>query len=155
MSVKTDYPDAAHLLSLIGGIFVLIGGLLFAVFGAAITFFAFGLLGLFGVLGVIWGIVLIYGAMKLRSNPEQHDTWGALIVLFSLLSWVGGMGGFVIGFLLCFVGGILAIVWRPAQPASGAGLPLGQQAPGRYCPSCGAPVAQDTKFCPHCGKQLV
>jgi hypothetical protein len=53
----------------------------------------------------------------LKSKPEQHSTWGVLIVLFSVLSMLGGaMGGFGLGLVLGLIGGILAITWKPTQP---------------------------------------
>ncbi len=160
MSRSESYPNNAYILSLIGGIFILLAGLLIGLVGAAVTFmFAFigGALGLFGI---IWGIIIIVGAINLRAHPDQHVTWGVVILVFSLISWVGAFGGFFIGFLLSLVGGILGIVWSPPRtqaPTPAYVPPPSAQAPSaaaRFCPNCGASVNADTKFCPHCGKQL-
>ena len=164
---QQDYPSAAYILSLIGGIFIVLVGIFVAVVGAAFTFFIGGLGGLFGLIGVVFGAIIIYGATQLKSNPSQHATWGAIILVFSLISWVGALGGFFIGFLLAFIGGILAIVWSPSRaqaayapsayaPAYGPASPP-QAAPtaaGRYCPNCGRPLSADVKFCPNCGKEV-
>jgi hypothetical protein len=148
------YPSGAYILTLVGGIFVLLGGLGLSTVGAVLTFFAFGLGGIIGILGIIWGILLIYAATRLKSNPGQHGTWGALIVLFSLLSWFGGLGGFLIGFLLSLIGGILAIVWNPTSISPPTTYQPTPQNSGRFCSNCGSMVSQETKFCPRCGKQL-
>ena len=60
---------------------------------------------------------MIISAFMLNRKPEQHSTWGILIVLFSVLSMLGGaMGGFGVGLVLGLIGGILAITWKPTQP---------------------------------------
>jgi hypothetical protein len=157
-----SYPSAAFILSLIAGIFVLLGGLLVAAIGALLSFFAFGIGAIAGILGIIWGIIIIVGANNLRSHPEQHVTWGVIILVFSFISWFGGLGGFLIGFLLGFIGGILAITWQPSQATAAPTyvspsphpMPTSNLQATRYCPNCGAPVVPNTAFCPHCGKQL-
>ncbi len=156
---QSDYPNTAYVLSLIGGIFVILAGLVVAVAGAALTFMVAGIGGLFGLFGIIWGAIIIYGATQLKANPSQHVTWGIIILVFSLISWVGAFGGFFFGFILAFIGGILALVWSPrTAPVAPAYAPQPTPPPqpsaARYCPNCGSPVALDAKFCPHCGKQL-
>lgn len=72
--------------------------------------------GLFGILDVIFGIIVIVSAMMLNNKPHEHTTWGALIVLFSVLSIFGGaMGGLGVGLILGLIGGVLAITWKPPQ----------------------------------------
>ena len=144
-------PTAAFVLSLIGGIIVLIAGIVVAAVGAVLTFFLGGIGGVFGLLGVLWGILTIVSAAMLHARPAQHQTWGALIVVFSLLSWFGSFGGAVVGFVLGLIGGILGIVWHPAgsPPAQ-----MTQTSMTRTCLNCGRTVNQDAKFCPNCGKAL-
>lgn len=69
--------------------------------------------GLFGLVGAVWGVLIIVCALLLRSMPQNHVGLGIAVIIFALFSWVGSFGGFVIGFLLALVGGILAIVWKP------------------------------------------
>lgn len=63
------------------------------------------------IIGIVSGAIIIMGALALISNPKQSQTWGALILIFSLMGLMG-LGGFLIGSLLGIVGGILAITWR-------------------------------------------
>ena len=72
--------------------------------------------GMFGILGLIFGVIVIIGAFMLNSKPHEHSTWGTLIVIFSVLSIFGGMmGGFGIGLILGLIGGILGITWKPPE----------------------------------------
>ena len=151
--MSSDTPSAAYILSLIAGIFVIIGGLAAAVIGALVTFMFAGIGGLVGILGIVWGVLIIVFALRLKSNPGSHATSGALIIVFSLLSWVGAIGGLFIGFLLGLIGGIMAIVWNPSpQPISQPMAPAGGiQAGAKYCATCGAQIALSATFCPKCG----
>jgi hypothetical protein len=146
LSESREGPTAAFILSLVGGITVLLVGIVITIAGAALTFFLQGIGGLLGLPGVLWGILMIVCAVMMRSRPAQHATWGSLVVVFSLLSWFGAFGGLVVGFLLGLIGGILGITWKPST--------VSQQAVTRMCPSCGRAIDPNVKFCPHCGKAL-
>jgi hypothetical protein len=132
---EKEKPTAAFILSLIGGIFILLGGGTMSILGywfsGGYRGRGFGMMGpgfgmmsrlgygfgVLGVVGLVFGIIVIVSAIMLNSKPEQHSTWGALIVLFSVLSIFGSaMGGFGIGLILGLIGGILAITWKPTQP---------------------------------------
>lgn len=122
MAQSVEKPTAAFVLSLIGGIFILLAGVVLGTLGAAFTFFLGGIGGVIGIFGLIWGIIVIIGSVMLYSQPEQHTVWGIIILVFSILSWFGALGGFLIGFILGLVGGILAIVFKPdlhQQPIQG------------------------------------
>lgn len=151
--MSSDKPSAAYILSLIGGVFVVIGGVAVAAIGALATFMLAGIGGVFGILGIVWGILIIVFASRLNSAPSSHATSGALIIVFSLLSWAGAIGGFFIGFLLALIGGILAITWSPGvQPvAQPMPPPGGIQTGAKYCASCGAQMASSATLCPKCG----
>ena len=74
--------------------------------------------GFLGILGLIFGIIVIISAVMLYNRSGEHTTWGALILVFSVLSVFGSMmGGFGIGVILGVIGGILAILWKPAPPS--------------------------------------
>jgi len=132
---ETERPTAAFLLSLVGGIFILLGGGVMSMFGPfglggmmggyrgmmGYRYSGYGMMGglgfgMFGILGLIFGVIVIISAFMLNSKPHEHSTWGTLIVIFSVLSIFGSaMGGFGIGLILGLIGGILAITWKPPE----------------------------------------
>jgi hypothetical protein len=155
----TEKPTAAFVLSLLAGIFILLGGGMSSMMGfwfggyqgqypyyggmmGGYTGYGgyngyggygwmfnmmngsgFGMMrglgvgfGLLGVLGLIFGAIVIISALMLMRRPEDHSTWGAVIVIFSVLSIFGSMmAGFGVGLILGLIGGILAISWKPPQ----------------------------------------
>ena len=140
---EVNRPTAAFVLSLIGGIFILLGGGMSMMgsygFGGMMGGFrgyggmmgpGFGMMGgmmggpgygfsfgFLGILGLIFGAIVIISAFMLNSKPQEHSTWGILIVLFSVLSVFGSaMAGFGVGLILGLIGGVLAITWKPTQP---------------------------------------
>jgi len=104
---REDKSTAAFVLSLIGGILILINGLIVAVIGSFFVFFGVGILMI--ILGLVFGFAVLLSAIMLNANPREHVTWGILILIFSVLSIVIG-GGFVVGLILGLIGGILALV---------------------------------------------
>jgi hypothetical protein len=132
---ETERPTAAFLLSLVGGIFILLGGGVMSMFGPfgfggmmggyggmmGYRYSGYGMMGalgfgMFGILGLIFGVIVIISAFMLNSKPHERSTWGTLIVIFSVLSIFGSaMGGFGIGLILGLIGGILAITWKPPE----------------------------------------
>jgi len=113
-----ESPTAAFALSLIGGIFILLGGMVSIALGSAIGSLGYGLGGSviagLGVFGLICGFATILGAVWINSGEKGKVRNGAILVLiFSILSWAGGVGGFFIGFLLGLIGAILALTWNP------------------------------------------
>ncbi len=115
MAQTTEKPTAAFVLSLIGGIFILLVGIFLGVVGLALTLPFGGFGAAFGILGILWGVLIIIGAAMMENHPEQSTTWGVLVLVISIVSWYGALGGFFIGFLLAFIGGILGIAWHPRQ----------------------------------------
>jgi hypothetical protein len=135
---QTEKPTAAYLLSMIGGIFIILGGGMMSMMGA---FWFGGMMGgfrgwggmmgyggpgygmmgwlgfgVFGILGIVFGAIVVISAVMLNSRPHEHSTWGMLIIVFSALSLVGGgMGGLGVGLVLGLVGGILAVTWKPKR----------------------------------------
>jgi len=157
-------PNGAAVLSIIGGIIVLLVGVGYWIVGSLLTFFILGIGGIFGIWGIICGIIMIIGGSRMLSFPSSHALWGALVLIFSLLSWIS-LGGLFIGFILGFIGGIWGIVWRPsvapAAPPSQNTMPNPQNtakqstpASTKNCPNCGATIGANDRFCPTCGKAL-
>jgi hypothetical protein len=118
-TVASESPDGAFAVSLIGGIFILLGGFIFLIFGI-------------GIVGIICGIIIIVGAAAARKNPSSAKGWGIGIIVLSLVSLIS-LGGFGIGFLLALIGGILFVAWEPPTPAY-------YYPPGGYAPPYGYPV---------------
>ncbi len=119
-----EKPTAAFVLSLLGSIFIIIGGLIYAVIfsiiGSVFDFIGFGGLGamamILGVLGIVWGILTLVGAIMMNSEDKGKVRTGAVLVLiFSILSWFGAAGGIFIGFLLGLIGSILGLTWNPPR----------------------------------------
>ena len=160
-------PTAAYILSLIGGIFGLFGGLVLIGLGAIAGVFTFGLgfvfVGGLGAWIVVCSLIVIIAASRLNSEPLEHSKWGAIILVFSLIgSWS----------ILNLIGGILALVYKPEfessqqygtqqqygyPPQQGYAQPQQsnmQQPMTRVCPQCGRIVQANERFCPNCGKQL-
>jgi hypothetical protein len=65
-----------------------------------------------GAFGLVSGIIVLTSGAMLQFSPSRRRAWGALILIFSVLSFLG-TGGFVVGAILGIVGGILALTWKP------------------------------------------
>lgn len=165
------YPRTAYLLSLVGGILILFLSIIYALILVVVaSLFAavgFGLgaglaIGL-AVVAIVFGLIILVLAMRLKSNPQGARTTGILILVFAVISFVGG-GGFYIGAILALIGGILAIVWTPPAPMAqapwGQPVPPPGAAPGaapagsKFCSSCGSPNPAGTAFCAKCGAAM-
>ena len=120
-------PSIAFMLSLIGGIFIVLGSLFsFLMYSFWETWgwgmmgpwmmggygFPYGFMWGFSLVALVAGLIVIVGGIMLQARPEEHMLWGILVLIFSIVSFVG-MGGFMIGALLGIAGGALALSWRP------------------------------------------
>jgi hypothetical protein len=73
-----------------------------------------GFSGIFGLAGIVFGILVIVSAAMLYNKPIEHSKCGLLILIFSVLSIFGSaMAGFGVGFILGVLGGIFALTWKP------------------------------------------
>ncbi len=68
----------------------------------------------FALLGFLSGIMVILGAVMFNTLPLESIMWGAIVLVFSIISFLG-MGGFFIGAVLGITGGALALSWRPTS----------------------------------------
>jgi hypothetical protein len=110
-----EKPTTAYVLSLVGGIFVLLGGLLWAVLGTLIALFTFGS-GFILYIFVIFGALIIVGANKINNNPQARHTWAIITIVLGAISLFGVITA--LGGLLAIIGGALALAWQPSpQPA--------------------------------------
>jgi hypothetical protein len=166
-----DKPTAAMVLSLIGGLFVIFGGVTLAFVGSLIgslnvtgtgaaSSTALGL----GIAGVIMGIIMVVGGFMMYSKPTSAKMWGVIVLILSIISWVTALGGFFIGFLLGLIGAILALTFKPTMapsamppPMMSSSMPMGS-APmgsmGMTCKNCGASIPAGATRCPSCGANL-
>jgi hypothetical protein len=169
-----EKPTTAFALSLVSGIFILLGGMLFMIVPSLIGFglsFIPGLGGigigvfLFGMIGVLWGIIVIVGASMMNSCSIGRVRAGAALVLvFSIISWFGAFGGFFFGFLLGLIGAIMGLTWHPSipqyvqqpiyAPQQQTWAPQPQQQTKRICSHCGCAIDENVRFCPNCGSAL-
>jgi len=126
----SEKPTAAFVLSLIGGIFILLGAIAVMVLMSVIGGLMLGvgpdpnILLIYGAVGLIFALIVLVGAVMLWMKPQQHVVWGVIVLLFSLFSIIS-TGGFFIGLILGLIGGILGIVWKPPAPmAPGMAPPM-------------------------------
>ena len=122
-----EKPTAAFALSLVGAILMILGGLAYAILASIAGGFISivpgmewlgGLLIIMGILGLIFGIIVLVGAIMIYSGERGKVRTGSILVLiFSILNLIFGGGGFYIGFILGLIGGILGLVWKPEARA--------------------------------------
>jgi type II secretory pathway component PulF len=130
----SSYPNTASILAIVGGILMVLVGLLMAAVSvfiiphlpssyfsssptvtlppATIQQFASFVVGGLGAFGLICGIIVLVSAVMLQVSPSKWRTWGILILVFSVLSFLG-TGGLVVGAILGIVGGAMALSWKP------------------------------------------
>ena len=137
---------------MIGAVFVLIGGIFLAYVGSFLSFFIGGIAGLFFV-GLIIGVLMLIVSILIFVMPQMKTAWGALVIVFAVLSIPFALAGFFLGFLLGLIGGILTIVYKSPAAMAPMGAPMGQ--PGAMtCPACGGMVNMQTRTCMSCGRQV-
>jgi hypothetical protein len=112
----SEKPTTAFMLSLIGGILVLLGGLVWAAVGTLLAFIFSG----FGILlnvFLVFGLVIIVGAIMINSNPSSAHTWGIVILILGVISLIGIVT--TLGGIIAIIGGAFAISWKPpSQPSN-------------------------------------
>jgi len=154
-----EKPTSGYVLSLIGGVFVIIGGACIIVISVSLEA-PFGLPNysyfICGPIGILMGLAMIVAASYSYHNPELGPKLGSVIVILSIASWVVAVGGLIIGSLLGFIGGILLIAWKPPKEISPQ-IPMERiiirereivRFPCQYCAQL---VDVGTVKCPYCG----
>ncbi len=125
----------AFVLSLLGGIVIIAGSLIAAslsAFGTPYgTYYGMGpgmMAGFgfnsawylsFSLAALVFGIIVLIGAIMLNTHPADHITWGIVVLVFSIASFIG-MGGYMIGAILGIAGGAIALSYR-TQPQKNEG----------------------------------
>jgi hypothetical protein len=121
---EAEKPTRAFTLSLAAGILILCNS---ALLGAAATWFPWVIPVLPGstdnsaipfasltAIGLMCGMLVLLGALMLRTESVNRKIWGIMIILFSVPSVITG-GGFIIGFILGIIGGALAFSRKPVE----------------------------------------
>jgi hypothetical protein len=134
---ESEYPNIPSILALIGGALIVLVDIFLLTISIVIlphlnyTNFmpprgytgspgalAAGFVGAIAVFGLICGAIVTVSAVLLRLKPSQRQTWGILVLVFSILSFFG-FGGFIVGAVLGIVGAILTLRWKPlSTPAT-------------------------------------
>ena len=133
LMISNQKPMAAFIISLLSGIFIILGSVVWSLWWSAHwdmgwmegmmhgweeNMHAWNMEGIaytLGIVGIFLGLIVIVVAAMLYINPSQHEIWGALIIVFSVISIFTCMGGLGIGLILGIIGGILAILWKPRE----------------------------------------
>ena len=111
-----ERPVTAFILSLIGGILILLPGLALAGLWTVLAFDVSWWLELFYAGFLLWifpifGLVIIIGAAMFNSYPSYAKTWGIVILILGIISLIGIVTA--LGGILSIIGGALAIAWKP------------------------------------------
>jgi uncharacterized membrane protein len=152
-----------------------------AIVGFVIGVFTLGFGFILAIAGLIIAFVFyILAASHLRKTFDslaQKSGDNSFATAGTLLWWGAILTIILVGLILIFIAWIFATIGffsmrlQPQQPyaspqssytppttppvAQPTQAPVAQPTQAtRYCPNCGAPVAPNTAFCPHCGKQL-
>lgn len=89
---------------------MLLGGLIWAAVGTLLSFFFAGL-GFLLWAFLIFGIIIIIGAVMIISNPSSTHSWGVVILILGVLSLFGIVT--TLGGILAIIGGAFALTWKP------------------------------------------
>lgn len=127
--------SAAFILSLIGGLVIAIGSVIEALFlgfgsyngtyygmgpgmmrGYGFYGYGSGWMTGFSLIAIVFGIIVVIGAIMLNTRPAENIIWGIIILVFSIASFIG-MGGYFIGAILGIAGGAVALSYRAPSPA--------------------------------------
>lgn len=131
MSCMTkNYPDAAFILAIAGGVLIVIGGLAMAFLGAlcgtcvagigaatqdpAAGIGAGTIMMVLMSIGFISGILVLIGAFLMqKDDPETIKKGSIIAIIFSIFGLAGLNPVSFIGALLGIIGGVIGITWKP------------------------------------------
>ena len=119
LSLVSERATVAFVLSLIAGICYLVVGILFALAGAVVGGVPGSLVpGLGAVflvilsIGLISGVLMVVGAVVMRSTDRSRVRTGSVLVLiFTLVGLLFTAGGLIVGSILGIAGSIMGLVW--------------------------------------------
>ena len=67
------------------------------------------------VVDLVCGVIVLIGAILLKVDPHQSTLWAIVIIVFSVVSFVG-MGGYFIGAILGIIGGTFVLATGQTNP---------------------------------------
>ena len=106
----------AMVLCVIGAILILVESVALLLAGSAYDFPSWGVfessLVIVGGLGILVAVLIVAFAILLYALPQHHMVFGVGLLTLSVLSINSG-GGVFLGFLLSYVGSLIAIFARP------------------------------------------
>lgn len=107
----------------IGAFFIFLEGVVEIAAGQSLSSASLGLIGsditTIGVAMALLGLFLLLTALLVRAEPHHHVANGLLALVVAVFSVFVGFGGFYLGALLAFIGGVAAIVWSPMIARTG------------------------------------
>ncbi|WP_017434974.1 DUF6114 domain-containing protein [Saccharococcus caldoxylosilyticus] len=103
-----------------GAVFSLVGGSLILLVGISVA--PMLLLPGSGLMwaGLVIGMVMMMLSILSMAKPETHLFTGCLIIICSILSFIGAAGGLVVGGLLGLIGGTFIAAWNGVLSKTGS-----------------------------------
>jgi len=147
-------PTAGMVLSVLAGVFVIIGGLSFLLVQGVFGYYLSGIAieAVCAPIGVIIGVIMIIGAADAYSKPQRDVPWGVTIIILSLVSWAFALGGMIIGSILGLAGGILIAAHKASPLVSQPQIIVREREVVKLvCRNCNAIVDFSVATCPYCG----
>lgn len=71
--------------------------------------------------GLIFGSLVFMTGVFALIRPRVHGTLGVAGVVFSIMSFFGAYGGYLVGMFVGILGGSLTYAWVPPQEPKGGG----------------------------------
>jgi hypothetical protein len=120
---SSSLHTTAFVLSLIGGLVIIIGsaiGAFLSTLGSPYGmhygmgqgmmggyWFGYGSGWMLGLIlaSLVCGMLVVFGAIMMNARPAKHITWGIIVLIFSIASFIG-MGGYFVGAILGIAGGV-------------------------------------------------
>jgi len=169
--------NTAAILTIVGGVFYIIGGAVFGLVLGSLSSLTGGLTGLsfpgyttssisssgldsvgyaVAVFGVFSGILIIVGGLLFRSESnDRRKIGGILVIIMMLIGGLATLGGLLIGFILTAIGAYLGLTYRSTNPGMVIGLgPIGSVSLGSGSPRGPLTGTGPTNYCIKCGSQL-
>ncbi len=145
-------PTTAFILSLLGGLFMVLGTVVATAFMPGATYYYTpAYFYPFLLTSAICGILVLIVAGFLYKMPDLHVAWGIIVLVISVTGTVGVITGYFAlfgapGVVFGVIGGSLAIAWKP-----GGAYPTAPLGVVRVCPGCGRYTPVAYAFCVSCG----